>query len=1064
MKIALLFTMLAAAAFCQQAQISGLIQDPNGLNVAGAAISVRSEETGGQRATQSNQAGFYSVASLKPGTYRIAIRAMGFQTIVQEGLKLEVGDNARLDFVMRIGDMHTVVTVSGAPPLLNTEDASVGTVFSRDFIDHMPLNGRGVQSLIELTPGVEAVPVLPTNAGQFSVNGQRSDANYFTVDGVSANFAAGILATGDTLSNLIGQAGGAALPANNLLGTFSNLVSPDALQEFRIQTSTFAPEFGRMPGAQIGFITRSGTARYSGSLFEYVRNNILDANDWFDNVLLFPGSDLRLPDPIGKLRFNNFGATLGGPLKIPHLFEPLDRTFFFFSFEDLVMRQPQPVFPNLTPNEQTRLSMSPLVAPLYNALPLPNLPAAAFPGSKIPMQGWGTYAQGYSTQTNQQTYGLRLDHYFSDKLTGFLRYNQSPSNYTDYATGLADTLSAPRFAANTGMLTFGMTHAATPTLVNDVRANFSSQHLTSGFHFVAPGAARDLSNALFPPGYSADNSFAVVVDEEYPAIPIIWMGTAGQSRSHQFQIVDQLSWVHGSHQWKFGADYRLFRLLAVPPRMQTSFEFSDLSSGITSVTNTVYTPTNVTYQVPAFSLYAQDTWHASQRLTLTYGVRWELAPAPRVSSGDVPVYRQLTSATSAPDLVPAPPGTPFYRTQHAEVAPRFGLAWQARDGRLGKTVLRTGAGVFYDLGQSGFESGVAPSFLLYTGTNVPFGDFPSSSPTRESPFSPVAAAGYTLPRTYQWNVTLEQSVGQQTFSAAYVGAIGRRLTGSAGGASPDPNVPYGIARLGSTFSSSYDSLQLQSGITLLGSNFSSSYNSLQFRFDRRLSKRVQALLSYTWSHSIDNLSNEAGASSIPTFGLIAPTTDLSIFQHPNINRGASDFDVRHSLHGAMFASLPAPRIGPAAVLFSNWTASTIVFARSALPTDVLTLAAAGYIRPDVVPGQPLYLYGPGYPGGKQYNPDAFTLPSSGALEGNFGRNVLRAFGAWQVDLSIDRLFKLSEHAILRFRAEAFNVFNHPNFAEPSALQYTRYSDGTGSLAGISGTTLAQALIQSGALG
>src|SRR5262249_43640678 len=184
MKIALLFAISAAVAFCQKAQISGMIQDPAGGSGDGAAISVRSEETGGQRATQSNQAGFYSVASLNPGTYRISIRAIGFETIVQEAVKLQVGDNARLDFAMRIGDSRTVVTVKGAPPLVNTEDASVGTVIGRDIIDKMPLNGRGIQSLIELTPGVEAVPVLPTNAGQFSVNGQRSDANYFTVDGV----------------------------------------------------------------------------------------------------------------------------------------------------------------------------------------------------------------------------------------------------------------------------------------------------------------------------------------------------------------------------------------------------------------------------------------------------------------------------------------------------------------------------------------------------------------------------------------------------------------------------------------------------------------------------------------------------------------------------------------------------------------------------------------------------------------------------------------------------------------------------------------------------------------
>src|ERR1035438_5465203 len=202
---------------CQQAQIEGLVRDPAGLNVSGAEISVRNEETGGRRQTRTNDSGFYSVASLNPGTYRILIRSAGFETIVREGVKLEVGDDARLDFALRIGDSQTVLTVRGGPPLMNTEDASIGTVIGRDFIDEMPLNGRGIQSLIELTPGVEPVPVEPAQTGQFSVNGQRGTSNYYTVDGVSANFAAGaVAALGYQPGISISQAGGGQLPASNL--------------------------------------------------------------------------------------------------------------------------------------------------------------------------------------------------------------------------------------------------------------------------------------------------------------------------------------------------------------------------------------------------------------------------------------------------------------------------------------------------------------------------------------------------------------------------------------------------------------------------------------------------------------------------------------------------------------------------------------------------------------------------------------------------------------------------------------------------------------------------------
>ena len=276
----------------------------------------------------------------------------GFETIIREGVKLEVDDNVRIDFALRIGDSRTVVTVKGGTPLMNTEDASVGTTIGRELIDQLPLNGRGIQTLVELTPGVVVVPVIPTSAGQWAVNGQRSDANYFTVDGVSANFAVSegsisTLGIGGNAGgfNLFGQAGGGSLPANNLLGNFSNLVSTDALQEFRIQTSTFAPEFGRSPGAGIGLVTRSGTNSYSGSLSEFLRNDATDANDWFSN---------QLGVSKGPLRFNNISATVGGPVQIPRLYNGHDHTFFFFSFENLIMRQPQPPLELIVPTSQTR--------------------------------------------------------------------------------------------------------------------------------------------------------------------------------------------------------------------------------------------------------------------------------------------------------------------------------------------------------------------------------------------------------------------------------------------------------------------------------------------------------------------------------------------------------------------------------------------------------------------------------------------------------------------------------------------------------------------------------------
>jgi hypothetical protein len=409
-------------AVCQNAQLSGFIRDPSDSTVTGAEISVRNELNGSRRTTQSNESGLYSVPSLSPGVYRVTIRASGFETMVRESVKLDVSDNVRLDFALRIGDARTIVTVQDRPSLMNTEDASVGTVIDRALIERMPLNGRGLQSLIELSPGVTVVPVAPDSVGQFAVNGQRQDANYFTIDGVSANFAANTVSSQSGVNNFginQGNMGAGNLPALSSLGTFSNLVSPDALLEFRIQTSTFAPEFGRMPGAQIGLVTRSGTNRYTGSIVAYLRNEVTDANDWFRN---FTGATR----PVQRLR--DFSAVLGGPVHIPGVYQGRDRTFFFFSFQDTSLRQSRPSVSTLTPTRESRQSASNLFVPFLNALPLPNHPGIS-PWDAPP--GWDWFSTNQYVRHFQKTYGARVDHYIGDRVTAFARYNLAPSRVND---------------------------------------------------------------------------------------------------------------------------------------------------------------------------------------------------------------------------------------------------------------------------------------------------------------------------------------------------------------------------------------------------------------------------------------------------------------------------------------------------------------------------------------------------------------------------------------------------------------------------------------------------------
>jgi Carboxypeptidase regulatory-like domain len=282
-RLAFVITALLAAAplFAQNAELSGLITDPASLAVPRARVVVQSADTGATRTVASNQRGEYSVPALLPGPYNITIEANGFKTVHQNGVVVEVDQRARLDFALTVGSNTETVTVQGSAPLLNASDASVSTLIGNRFVENLPLNGRSFSSLIDLTPGVALTPANQYEGGQFSVNGQHPDANYFIVDGVGANL-------GTSASNL-SQGGAGQLPATSAFGGTSNLVSLDALEEFRIITSTFAPEYGRTPGAQISVVTKSGTNTFHGTAFEYFRNDKLDANDCSPTATLWRG-------------------------------------------------------------------------------------------------------------------------------------------------------------------------------------------------------------------------------------------------------------------------------------------------------------------------------------------------------------------------------------------------------------------------------------------------------------------------------------------------------------------------------------------------------------------------------------------------------------------------------------------------------------------------------------------------------------------------------------------------------------------------------------------------------
>ena len=299
----LLVSLTASSALAQleTATVSGQVMDPSGLSITGAQVKLVDIDRDTAMTRTTNSSGLYTFASVHPGRYRIEVRAAGFRMINFTGLIVNVQDHLEQNFKVAVGSVSESITVEGGAPLVNTESAAVSTVVDRQFAENLPMNGRSFQTLIELTPGVVLTTSGPLSDGQFSVNGQRADSNYWMIDGVSANVGVSAVGAADTLSGSLG--------GFSAQGGTNSLVSVDAMQEFRIQTSTFAPEFGRTPGGQISIVTRSGTNQFHGTAFDYLRNDVLDANNWFNGFTNFP------PLPKAEERQNDFGGTFSGPIR-----------------------------------------------------------------------------------------------------------------------------------------------------------------------------------------------------------------------------------------------------------------------------------------------------------------------------------------------------------------------------------------------------------------------------------------------------------------------------------------------------------------------------------------------------------------------------------------------------------------------------------------------------------------------------------------------------------------------------------------------------------------------------
>lgn len=1002
------------------ATVNGQVRDTSGAVVQDADVQLINDHTNVKYPTKTNGEGIYSVTSVPPGTYRIQVSKAGFKTLIKPDIILNVLDARAINFDLPVGAVSETITVEAGTPLVNTESATVSTVVDRQFAENLPMNGRSFQSLIQLTPGVVLTAGNGYDQGQYSINGQRGTSNYWMVDGVSANI-------GINASSVPGGGAAGALQAFSVQGGTNSLVSVDAMQEFRIETSSYAPEFGRTPGGQVSIATRSGTNRYHGTLFDYLRNDLLDANDWFAN-----NKGLKKPEE----RQNDFGGTFSGPIL-------KNRTFFFFSYEGLRLRLPQ-VLELTVPSLNARQNAISGVQPFLNGFPVPN-------GQDLG-NGVAEFNQSFSNNSTLDATSLRIDHRFSEKLSLIGRYNYSPSETVWFG---GSEISPIRITTRT--LTVGGTWAASHTIVDDLRFNYSRTRAISNNHLSTVGGAvvPSFSSLLPAPFTSQDSRVSFGI---FSLSTALGTGPNSDNVQRQVNIVNTLSFQKASHSLKFGIDYRrLAPSFGHPAYTQGSY-FLDVPSAMAGNLYYLYAIGSVDAHLlfQNLGIFAQDTWRLRPRLTLTYGVRWDVDFAPSTTSG--PSLAAVTQFGDLATLALAPAGTPAFKTTYNNFAPRLGLAYQLTPKQNCGTVLRGGLGLFYDLATQ--EAASAATY-----SNYPFGSviyiFGGSWPVNPTtavppPVTPASlASGFLtafdpklkLPYTLEWNVALEQGLGTgRALSASYIGAAGRRLTQS----------EYGYAN---------SNIFLADLVTNAGT---SNYSALQVQFQQRLRRGLQLLTSYAWAHSIDT----ASASS---FGNLSNYYSVGY----GGNRGSSDSDIRHGFSAGLTYELPSPKLNNVAnAILHGWSIQSVVQARSALPVDVNDSALSysytpgqpfADIRPDLTPNIPLYLYGSQYPGGKALNDSVdptrpgckgpFCPPPTNAngiplRQGNLGRNALRAFGAVQWDWAVHRDFPIRESVKLQFRAEMFNVLNHPNFGAP-------IGDISSPLFGRSTQTLGNSLSQTG---
>jgi hypothetical protein len=1023
-----LVLILSSSIWAQVATgtITGTVNDRSGAALPGAKVAILNEATGASRNLEADEAGRYSAPGLSVGRYRVTGAKEGFQTEIRTGIVLTVAQEAVVDFALAVGSVTQRVEVTGGAPLVESTSSSLGSLVDSRTIRALPLNGRSWDQLALIQPGVTvaspgAVTGNQFNFGtgkRFSVGGQRQTANLFLMDGTDVDDAANSTPGGASGTNL----------------------GLETIEEFKIFTNSYKAEYGHSMGSVTTAVTRSGTNNVHGTAFEYIRNSAVDAMNYFDS-----GSS---PPPFKR---NQFGGVLGGPIK-------KDKLFFFAGYEGLrqgLGTTQISTVPTALARQGTlptgTVTVNPTVVPYLNLYPLPN--------GRDFGDGSAQFLYAPTAVTNQDNGMARVDYQLNEKNAIFGRYMVD-----------TDRINAPQILPNE-ISTASSRRQYTTLQWNSVLSNST----LNNFHFAYN---RTASRSDFQ--FTQDESkLSFIAGQPLGTIQLGAVGAAGSraltmlgntlgagpsvSAFNLFEWGDDLSHIVGKHSFKAGVNIQqITENVQVNGSLRGAYTFSSFVSFLQGtpsnfqIASPLGTPFLTNLHQNLYAAYFQDDFKVNSRLTFNLGLRWEAPTNPTDEGGKV---SRLPSPAATSMVV----SDSFADVGKKNFEPRVGLAWQLNQG--GKTVLRAGGGIYHNqflpylyhvLAKNppfaGLFSATNPAFP--NGVNLFAGLPPGSSTGLTNLF--VLNPQQKTPTNYQYNLSLQQELWRDTvFQVAYAGNRANHLLTEVEADSPIPtvcstsaaNCPAGVAN-GALFypANAPRRNPAWNGIRWYQTNGNSRYDSLSVSLRHQSASGLQGQVYYTFSKALDDSSNTSPGES-----LRSPQSAMNP-EDPLADWGLSDFNAKHVLVGNLSYTLPfrtdSRMLG---AVVKGWTVNAIASFSSGLPFTPLLATnnsrnrtTAGQAdRPNLRPGfssnptSGVSAGCPGFAAGTRvgtprnwFDPCAFSLPIAGTY-GNLGRNTIIGPGLADVDLGLEKSFPIHEKANVTFRAEGFNVMNHPNFGLPN---------------------------------